>query len=145
MSRLAQARGKGRAGLDDLFPDQTPMTVAPWPRAGRRRGETNPMPHIEEALRNGAQPTEVDPTDPRLHSSQPSITRSAVSHYLDSSDLYADQHKAGNQTPVVWRTRNGAGEETMVLMSGHHRATASALAGRQFQALVVNDPAMSPA
>jgi hypothetical protein len=103
------------------------------------------MPHIEDAIRSGAQPVEVDPTDPRLRSTQPSVTRSAVSHYLDSSELYADKHKAGNQVPVVWRTRNGVGEEQMVLMSGHHRATASALAGRQFHALVVNDPAMSPA
>ncbi len=144
MSRLQQAAGKGRAGLDVLFPDHTPLTSTPWPRAGRRRGETDPRPHIADALKNPDDHVrEVDPTDSRFRSTQPSITRAAVSHYLDHDDLYADQHQAGNQTPVVWRTQDGQGQETWNTMSGHHRQTTSALKGQQFRAVFVDDPSLN--
>jgi hypothetical protein len=118
------------------------MAPAPFPRAGRHRGETDPRPHVTEALLNPEpHTTTIDPTDPRIRSNQPNVTRAGVAHYLNNPDhLYADEHSRGNRVPVFWHTRSGNGEEQLVAMSGHHRATAAALAGRQFTAVVARDP-----
>jgi hypothetical protein len=63
-----------------------------------------------------------------------------VQHYLRSDSLYADQNQAGNQTPILWRTRQGNGDEILVAHSGTHRGTAAGLKGQQFAAKIVSDP-----
>jgi len=50
--------------------------------------------------------------------------------YEQTGETYADKDNIGNQMPVVYNKSNGQN----VLLSGHHRAQAALLQGRQFDA-----------
>jgi hypothetical protein len=82
----------------------------------------------------------LEDVDPRiLKSSQPSITRAGVSHYLSDGDhaktgrTFADHGNVGNAHPVVYVHDNG----DHVLLSGHHRAAAALFEGRPLRARIV--------
>jgi hypothetical protein len=145
MSRAEQFYGAGKEHIDRMFPDGAPTTMVPWPQMGRRKdredydrglvhGELSKPPN-ELALR---------PVDPRgLHATQPSILRQHVQHYLgDEYELHgrtsADQHMAGNAHPVVYRRAglDGAASQDIIL-SGHHRAAAALLQGKELHARLI--------
>lgn len=108
-----------------------PLTMAPWPPAGRRKDRQDyDKSAVESALRGKQEPEPIDPRE--LRSTQPNITYAGVKHYIDSSEVYKDRDNAGNRNPVVYE-RNG---ERMIL-SGHHRAAKALLHGEQFNAVVV--------
>lgn len=131
MSRTEDVYGKGH--VDALFKGH-PLTSAPFPRAGRRKDiKDYDTAIVEDAVRK----QETVKVDPRvLSATQPSVTRAGVQHYLSgATEPYADAHKAGNKTPVVYKR----GSEH-VLLSGTHRATAALLQGRQFDAILAEGP-----
>lgn len=123
----------GTHDIGALFPDTAPLTSAPWPSARRlkSRGDYD-KGLVKDVL---SAPPVVEDVDPRyLHRTQPSITRAGVQHYMDPANqatgkLFADQASAGNRIPVVY-SRDGED----LLLSGHHRAAAALLQGRQFKA-----------
>ena len=131
MSRAAHFHG---AGFAAMFPDETPITNAPWPQASPSRTHRTYNPAlVDEALKDPeSHRRDVDPRN--LHASQPNLTRAGVKHYMESDELMADSHQAGNQHPVVFHDTTANRE---VLLSGHHRAAASLLQGGQFRPVVV--------
>lgn len=132
MSRADHFHG---AGFSAMFPDETPVTTAPWPQASPSKTHRTYNPAlVDEALKDpDAHKQEVDPR--RLHASQPNLTRAGVKHYMESSELLSDAHQAGNRDPVVFHdTMRGRD----VLLSGHHRAAAALLQGHQFKPVVVS-------
>lgn len=129
MSRAEMLYGAG--DIDALFHGGV-ITVVPWKQAGGRQGE--PLydeDKVNEAVRNPV----LRDTDPRhLTATQGMVTYAGVKHYMDNDTLYKDEHKAGNQHPLVYHR----GDESM-LLSGHHRAVKALLRGEQFGAIHVND------
>ena len=130
-------------GMESLFPEgSSGKTTPPFPAAGRDKYR---MPYdqdlVHKSLRGTPRTEQIDPTT--LHSTQSSVTRAGVAHYMDpgnraSGRLFADQHEPGNQWPVVYSRHEGEGREpTHMLLSGHHRATAALLEGRQFTGIRV--------
>jgi len=91
---------------------------------------------VREELTSPRSAQTVASQDPRLlHASQPGITKAGVRHYMSdeyeqTGETYADKDNIGNQMPVVYNKSNGQN----VLLSGHHRAQAALLQGRQFDA-----------
>lgn len=133
MSRAEQLYG---AGFKALFPDEAPVTNAPWPTASPSKTHRTYDPRlVDEALKDPE--AHKRPVDPRtLHGSQPSVTRSGVQHYMEHPDtLLADADQAGNKDPVVF---HDTVRQREVLLSGHHRATRALLQGQQFNAVVVS-------
>ena len=128
------------AGLGSLFPEGSAgITTVPFPAAGRRK-DRNPYDKdlVHKALSNETATEQFDPRT--LHATQPSVTRSGVQHYMDPSNqgLYADQHEAGNKHPVIYSRKDCADcPETNMILSGHHRATAALLQGRQLTGIRV--------
>lgn len=123
-------------------PDNSPVAPAPWPRAGRRKDIRDYDPEVvREALRSSEPLTEIDPR--YLHSTQPNVTRQALSHYYPGKDspyertgeTFADKGNAGNRFPVVY-SREGVN----MLLSGHHRATSALIEGRPLRARYVEGP-----
>lgn len=129
-------------GFDHLFPEgSAPITTVPFPRASRRKNQS-PWEEgkVHEALRQPPQPVEVDPRT--LHASQPMVTSEGVKHYMSgeyerTGRTFADQHVAGNRMPVVYERENTQGVKTNVILSGHHRAAAALVQGKNLRAIVV--------
>lgn len=123
------------AGIDALFPEGTsPVTSAPWPRAGRSKKLKDYDTAAVRAAMAVGRLEDVDPRD--LRSTQPSVTAPAVRHYLEGDDgLFADADQSGNQHPVIYRRRGPLGVENVIL-SGHHRAAAALLKGEPLKAIV---------
>lgn len=124
------------ADVDSLFKG-APKIVAPFPSAGRRKGESKlpPQEAINEALRN-PKLTAVDPKT--VKTQQGFVTREGVAYYLtpkykQTGETYADPTDRGNRFPMLWKKPNG----DMVIMSGNHRFTAALIEGRTQDAIVV--------
>lgn len=134
MSRSEEFWGAGDP--DRLF-QGNPATGVPFPIAGRRKDVRDYDPgKVQAAISDPKYPvSDVDPRE--LHATQPAVTRAGVSYYLGdeydhTGQTYGDQQQAGNRVPVVYDR-----EGTKMILSGHHRATAALLAGRQFRAKLV--------
>jgi hypothetical protein len=141
-SRAAEFHGANDP--DRLFPGGGLRAAVPWPAAGRRKSVkdydkglvNHVLTHPEEH-----QMVHVDPTDPNLRATQPEVTRAGVQHYMGSDyartgQTFADQHNLENEHPVVYDREDGQ----RLLLSGHHRAAAALLQGKQFTARVVSGP-----
>lgn len=120
-------------GVDALFKG-APVVPAPFPRAGRRKDVSDYDPDIVgKAIREG-KTQEVDPRT--LSASQPSVTLEGVRHYAEERPgHFADGHKYGNEDPVVYQR-----DDTNVLLSGTHRATAALVKGKPLHAIVTKGP-----
>lgn len=118
-----------------------PKTMTPWPSAGRTK--SNPRGYdpnlVQKALSNPApHMAEMDPRN--LHATQPWVTQAGVSHYMGpeyerTGRTFADQHEEGNRFPVVYTDPQGRNK----LLSGHHRASAALLQGKQLRAIHVRE------
>lgn len=123
---------------DDYF-HHHPTRPTPWKEQGRSTTlQDYDHDKVKQMLQNPEHPLEdVDPRN--LRSSQGSVTREGVKHYMSSGDhaktgkTFADQGNPGNAHPVVYEHENG----DRVLLSGHHRATAALFEGRPLRAKVV--------
>lgn len=130
------ASGLHGRGYGALFPEGSgPVTPAPWPRASRsKKLRDYDADVVGKAIREGKL-SKVDPRD--LRSTQPSVTAPGVKHYMNGeAGLYADADRPTNRHPVVYVRRNPDGSVEKLLLSGHHRATAALLAGRELDAIV---------
>lgn len=133
-------RGAGEIGA--LFTEVSLLTPLPWEQAGQRTTHATYDHDLVAALLSGVPLTatfaDLDPVD--LRGTQSFVTRAGVAYYLDDGyrrhgRTYADQMKAGNKYPVVYR-RDGQN----LVLSGHHRAAAALLHGRPFPARVIDGP-----
>jgi len=137
-------------GLDKLFPrdwdsnEPALMAVTPWKMAGGRKNQTQyDQGLVKDALQNPDR-YRVAPMnlgDPNLRSTQHSVTRSGVQHYMSDDyrargTLYADQGNAGNQKPMVYHRDDGQS----LILSGHHRAAAGLLGDKPVDAIHVHGP-----
>lgn len=124
----------GSEDVDVLF-NEHPVTSVPFQRASRRKDRKDyDQATVNRALRE----PNLAPVDPReVAATQPSVTRAGVKHYMSGSEeIYGQDKGAGNRHPVVYEREDGQ----KVLLSGHHRATAALLQGKQFRANVVRGP-----
>ena len=144
---LKAHRFYGRGDLEAMFPDEAPTRPVPWEQASKRKDREDYDKVRVAGLIKG--PVELHDLDPRdLHAYQPAVVRAGVRHYLHSDaymhggETYADAGKAYNQYPVVYRRDplNPGGEHQNIILSGHHRAAAALLQGRQFRARYVEGP-----
>jgi hypothetical protein len=131
-------------GIESVFPEgSVGATTIPFPSASRLKGE--PAFDREAVNQALAGPVRLSNFDPRtLHASQPGVTREGVDYYLEETGLngfratgrtFADQDQAGNRYPVVYRNpRSGQ----LVILSGHHRATAALVQARPLEAIYVD-------
>lgn len=136
----------GAQDIGKMFPEARPLTVAPFEQMGRRTDRQDyDREMVADHLRKPPGPDDFHELDPRtLHASQPSVTRGGVSHYMDNDyrdgtrPTYADQDMAGNRHPIVYRRSGLEGRPAQdIILSGHHRAAASLLQGRQFRARLI--------
>lgn len=127
----------------------SPLITPPWNSASGYKGRPlYDKARVREALVSRQGTEKVDPR--YLRATQPHLVRAALNHYLTGhEDLYADEHNAGNKTPVVYARNNRDGnpdmpnwwtDEDHIILSGHHRAAAALLRGEQFNAIVVRGP-----
>jgi len=129
----------GAQKLDSLFPRNLLRTIAPFPAASRRKDVQDYDPDIvRDSLNNPPKEQGIDPRT--LRSTQPSLTRAGVAHYLGrqwnpGDETFADKVNPGNESPFVYQR-----EGQNVLLSGHHRAAAALLRGEDLQARVVSGP-----
>lgn len=133
LERMERGIPYGSGDLDTVF-NGAVTTGTPWPRVSTSKSQKMgyPVHRIADALRTGD--FDVREIETRgLKSTQPSITRDGVSHYLTSSDLYADQTSAVNSMPTIYARSDGQ----RVIVSGHHRAAAAYVAGRKLLARVI--------
>lgn len=117
----------------DTIMHGSPMTIAPWPQAGRRKDRHD---YDHEVVRKALQsPPKLEPIDPRtLSATQPNITRQALEHYMSDkgkTETFGDHGNPGNTHPVVYHRDDG----THMLLSGHHRAAAALLKGEPLMAV----------
>jgi hypothetical protein len=144
MGRAEEFYGAG--DVDRMFPGGAPTTVVPWQRAGRRKDVKDYDAERVQAVLQKPQEHELVDIDPRnLRATQPSLTRAGVKHYLSdeyqrSGKTFADRDQKGNQYPMVYHRDGGQ----QLLLSGHHRAAAALLQGRQFKGYVVEGPWGAP-
>jgi len=147
MSHIDELRG---GGLDKLFPrdwdskEPALMAITPWKMAGGRKNQKQyDQGLVKDALQNPDRyrvaPMDLD--DPNLRSTQPSVTRAGVQHYMSDDyrthgTLYAQQENVGNQKPMVYHRDDGQS----LLLSGHHRATAALLGDLPLGAIHVHGP-----
>lgn len=130
----------GSNDVDRLFPGGSPTTSVPWSqvRPTRTHRVSNPeMVHDAIVNPDRYRTMSLDPRE--LHATQPGLQRAAVAHYMGpdyhrTGQTFADQHQAGNQTPVVFHNLDN---DHLSIQSGHHRAASALLRGDQFDALVV--------
>lgn len=134
----------GAKDIEALFPEGKEIASTPWAMAGRRKDRRDyDQALVRDALASPARLTDIDPRI--LRSTQPNVTRGGVEYYMGdeynrTGRTFADQGNVGNAFPVVYSRRNEfrtaewQPEEEHLLLSGHHRATAALLQGRQFQA-----------
>jgi hypothetical protein len=140
--RLTRAQEFYGAGADKFF--TAPRVVPPWPQGGRRRDvEDWDEKIVHDAVRNphNYPVVSVDPREPRLHATQPFVIEPAARYYMtdeyrQTGRTWADQNQSGNRVPFVYDREGGES----LLLSGHHRATAALLQGRQFDAVRVEGP-----
>ena len=141
------------AGIHALFgpkdeydePEPRPIVGVPFPKAvgtGNLQA-TYDLDPAKAAIADPQHPvSDVDPRDERIRSNQTHVTHAGINHYMDEGNraagrLYADQHQAGNLVPVLMHVpSSGEKGEELVILSGHHRATAALLQGRQFRAKI---------
>ncbi len=126
----------GANDVSRMFPGEAPMAAVPWPQARKTpTHRSHSLPAIHEAMANPDAHREM--VDPRnLRATQGMLTRAGVQHYASGSgELFADHASDINAEPHVFHN-DKTGEQ--VLMSGHHRAAAHLLAGRQFEAVVAH-------
>lgn len=131
-------------GIESVFPEGTVgVTTVPFPSASRRKGE--PAFDREAVAQALSGPARLKKFDPRtLHATQSGVTREGVDYYLEEAGrnrysatgkTFADQDQPGNRYPVVYRNpRSGQ----LVILSGHHRATAALVQGRALDAIYVD-------
>lgn len=130
----------GAHDVNRLFPGGSPATPVPWNQVGptkTHRVANDEMIHDAVANPERYHTIGLDPRE--LHATQPGLQRAATQHYMGdeyhrSGTTFADQHHAGNQTPVVFHNLDNG---RLLIQSGHHRAAAALLKGQQFDALVV--------
>jgi hypothetical protein len=140
MGRLEQFWGAG--DIDKMFPGGAPTTIVPWEQAGGRKDRQNYDPERVQNVLRKPQEHELVDIDPRnLKATQPSITRAGVKHYTSgeyeqTGKTFANQDQAGNQYPMVYHRE----DNDQLLLSGHHRAAAALLQGRQFKGYLVKGP-----
>lgn len=120
--------GTGDSSL--LFPGGVPTAPIPWDSGPRFK--KHPSYDKEAVTEMLIRPPVLEEMDPRnLHGSQPSITQPGVNYYLEdenywkTGETYADKNNVGNKYPVVYSDARGRN----IILSGHHRATASLLRG----------------
>lgn len=130
----------GSNDVNSLFGD-SPKTPVPWDRAGRRRDRADfDQDRIKGVLMHPDR-HEIVEMDPReLHATQPEVTRGGTSYYMGdeyqkTGRTFADHADAANRVPLVY-SREGQN----VLLTGHHRATAALLQGKQFNARQIEGP-----
>lgn len=133
---LERLHGAGPAGLERMFGEHSDAGT-PWPRAGRsKRVQDYEKDKVTQALISEPKLEDIDPRT--LHSTQGSITRPGVKHYLDKPSVeasYSDPHNPGNKYPVVYsRHDEKTGNTEHLLLSGHHRAAAALLRGEFLKA-----------
>jgi hypothetical protein len=79
--------------------------------------------------------------DPRnLHASQPWVTQEGTSYYMGDTyrktgQTFRNMDQPGNRFPVVYTDTQGRNQ----IISGHHRATADLLNGRQLRAIHIEE------
>jgi hypothetical protein len=144
---LAAAKGGGQetahrlygAGAEAMFKG-APKTITPWQSAGRPKSGPGYDPQlVHNALKDpSSHMMEIDPR--HLHATQPGVTRAGVdyysgSEYRETGRTFADQHQAFNRYPIVYQDRQGRNK----VLSGHHRATAALLHGRQFHGIFIQE------
>ena len=130
----------GSNDVNRLFPGGSPTTSVPWAQVGptrTHRAANDELIHDAVANPERYHTIGLDPRD--LHATQPGLQRAAVQHYMGADyrrtgTTFADQHQAGNQTPVVFHNLDSG---KLLIQSGHHRAASALLRGDQFDALVV--------
>ena len=132
--------GSGESGFRQLFPGEQSSALTPWSGVG---GLKHRAPYeqskVSAALREPASKlVEVDPRN--LRATQPEITRAGVEYYMGqehrrTGETFADRMSPGNRYPVVYsRTHPVTGNVENMILSGHHRAAAALLQGRQLHA-----------
>lgn len=137
----------GTNDVDRLIPPDGPgLAPVPWEQMSRRRDRGDyDRDLVAEHLRKRPEQSDFEELDPRdLRATQPSVTRAGVHHYLQNDyrtgnqPTFADQQSVGNRHPIVYRRADlHGGEPQHLLLSGHHRAAASLLQGRQFSARII--------
>lgn len=127
-------------GVDALFPEgAAETTVVPFPAASRLKGEQ--LYDRQVVIDRLAQPVRLSNFDPRtLHATQSGITKPGVNYYMgtkyQSEGLtYADRDAPGNRYPIIYRNPRS---NQLMLLSGHHRATAALLTGRQLKGIYID-------
>jgi hypothetical protein len=130
-------------GIDSLFSEGgVGVTTVPFKSASRRKDQ--PLYDREAVERTLAAPVQLERFDPRtLHATQPNVTREGVEYYLSGTETarsyratgrtFADQDQPGNRHPVIYEQPNGQ----LVILSGHHRATAALVEGRAVEGVLV--------
>ena len=133
----------GSDDVDALF-HGNPLASAPFTPAGR---STKKMDYdkdlVHDALVHPAR-HQLQAVDPReLRSTQPSVTRAGVQHYMNpdnpyekTGETFAEQDNIGNRRPIVYDREDGE-RSCKLILSGHHRAAAALLHGKPLQAVVV--------
>jgi len=118
------------------------LVSVPWKSAGSLKSRKDYDPDlVNEAVRSRKSPEPVDPRT--LRARQPHLRKDVIQHYMTSNEVFADQHQAGNRTPVVYVRHPDPGAPDWqvpdhMILSGHHRAAAALLRGEQFNAIVVH-------
>lgn len=127
----------GNVDHPDEYFQGAPTRPTPWKQRNRSKHLHDwDREAVTEAL---SKPPVLQEVDPRiLKSSQPSITREALTHYMGKSpgddEPYADKEQAGNRHPVVFHDLTSGDH---VILSGHHRAAKALFAGHPLRARVV--------
>jgi len=126
-------------GADGIFgAGQTAPT--PWPRFPKLKGQRPYDPALVAAKLR--EPPVLEKVDPRpLYSTQPGLVRSHVDYYTGSEyhttgRTAADQTVRENRFPIVYVRRDGRS----LLLTGHHRAAAALVQGKDLDAIVVREP-----
>jgi hypothetical protein len=125
----------GSHDLSKVFPGGSSDNLAPWPTAGRQKGQPSfDREKVNAVLR---QPPELHEFDPRnLHATQPRVVRQHAEYYAKQNEYgttgrtSADQDNVGNQYPVVYSDQRGRN----IILTGHHRALAALVNGQPLRA-----------
>ena len=130
-------RMHGSRDLDKVSSSAAAPGVAPWPGAGKsKNAPLYDQNVVREALTQPRSQKDIRPQDPRqLHATQTGLTRGGVGHYMSdeyaqTGRMHADGSNVGNVNPVMYHKKDGRS----LILSGHHRAGAALLQGKQFDA-----------